>query len=263
MMTVGGAQSTSQSGEPIVSTRGHFDIGWDGPYRRDGVGAREFEVSGDVPGLGGSCATDVTVFVHGYKMDASDFGGKIAELREGLRQEGYDGTVIGYSWDGDQSLINWWETTQIATWNGPKLAAFTQAYLNACPGGRIRYVAHSLGARVALAGLQSLVAGDATAQVDCVSLLGAAEGATQASLDGQYGDAIAAGARSVDNFWDGGDTILDLVYGVAEWEDALGCDGVTGTAPANYTDHDVGYVPNHFSYYSPAEGCLSDVVGAW
>lgn len=262
-IVAGRGRATSEPAVPVVSTRGQFDIGWDGAYRRDGVGEYEYDTNGAVPGVDRSCANDLTVFVHGYKMDEADFGGKIVQLRDGLQQRGYDGEVVGYSWDGDQPLFQWWETTEIATWNGPKLAAFTQAYRNACPGGRIRYVAHSLGARVALAALESLVQAGATNIVDSVTLLGAAAGSKQASMEGAYGAAIEGAARSVDNFWNSGDAILDWVYGVAEWEDALGSDGVTGPAPANYADHDVEYVPDHFSYYEQEEGCLTDVLEAW
>jgi pimeloyl-ACP methyl ester carboxylesterase len=263
MIQVGNARSATEPTNGVVSTRGHFDVGWDGAYRRDGVGPSEYETNGAVPGVDRGCASDVTVLIHGYGMDKADFGGKVTQLRTGLREEGYDGTIVGYSWDSDQPLVQWWDTTQIATWNGPKLAAFTQACQNVCPGGRIRYVAHSLGARVALAALESLAEAGATELVDSVSLLGAAEGAKQASLDGEYGAAIETSARSVENFWNSGDTILDTVYGIAEWEDALGCDGITGPAPANYADRNVDYVPDHFSYYEPDGGCLSDVVETW
>jgi pimeloyl-ACP methyl ester carboxylesterase len=248
---------------PLVSTRDHFDVGWTGAYRREGIGRLEYETNGVVPGLDGGCANELTVLVHGFKSKANNVPGKVEQFEQTVRNAGYGGDIVGYSWDGNQWLFQWWDATQIAKWNGPKLAAFTRAYAEACPSGRIRYVAHSLGAQVVLSALQSLVAQGGETVVESVSLLGAAEGAATVALDGQYGSAIPESARQVDNFWMDDDAVLDLAYGAAEWEAALGSNGVEGTAPSNYADHRVGDVPDHFSYYEPGEGCMPDVVDSW
>jgi len=256
-------RSAGSDSVSLVSTRGHFDVGWGGAYRKDGIGPLEYETNGAVPGLDEGCASDLTLLIHGFKSKADNVPGKVEQLGGTLRDAGYGGEVGGYSWDGNQWLLQWWEATEIANWNGPKLAAFTRAYKNACPGGRIRYVAHSLGAQVALSALESLAEQSADTQVDAVALLGAAEGAGTAALDGRYGAAIESNARRVDNFWMGDDVVLNVAYAAAEWETALGSNGVEGTAPPNYTDHEVGNVPDHFSYYEPEEGCVPDIVDTW
>jgi hypothetical protein len=54
--------------------------------------------------------------------------------------------------------------------------------------------------------------------------------------------------------------VLDWAYSTGEFDSAVGEEGCEGPAPANYADHNVDYVPDHFSYDEKGEGCMSEVV---
>ncbi len=55
------------------------------------------------------------------------------------------------------------------------------------------------------------------------------------------------------------DAVPDWAYPTAEWGTAIGATEIDGTQPDNYTDHNVDYVPDHFSHYQP-DGCLQEVI---
>ncbi|WP_256391121.1 DUF726 domain-containing protein [Natronoarchaeum rubrum] len=249
---------------PLVTTRGHFDIEWGSVVRDDRYGPREYGTNGAVPGIDtGNCAGDLTVFVHGYKTKNGEAPETTSDAAGSLATSGYGGTTIGYTWDADNPLWDWWETTEIARKNGAKLAQFTVDYLDACPDATVRYVGYSLGAQVVLSAARSLSAWGAGRTVDALTLLGAAADDQSASTSGRYGPALGEVVGRVDNYWNEDDGVLNWAYGSAEWDGALGSNGVEGTPPANYRDHDVSYVPDHFSYYDAAEGCIDEVVANW
>ncbi|SNZ04338.1 Alpha/beta hydrolase of unknown function [Natronoarchaeum philippinense] len=249
---------------PLVTTRGHFDIEWGSVVRDDRYGPQEYATNGAVPGVDtGSCAPDLTVFVHGYKTKAGEAAETTSDVESSLADSGYGGTTIGYAWDADNPLWDWWETTEIARKNGPKLARFTLDYLAACPDATVRYVGYSLGAQVVLSAAQTLASWGRGETVDALTLLGAAADDQSASASGRYGPALEQVVGRVDNYWNEDDSVLNWAYGTAEFDGALGANGIEGTPPANYWDHDVSYVPDHFSYYDADEGCVDDVVANW
>ena len=86
-----------------------------------------------------------------------------------------------------------------------------------------------------------------------------------AGSDGRGGfgtvpDDIAAAVGQFDNFWKSDDDVLNWAYSTGEFDSAVGEEGCEGTPPANYTDHNVDYGPDHFSYHEPGDGCMAEVV---
>lgn len=243
---------------PRVTTRGHFDAS-DGVELTAGNDPVNVEYAGDVPGVHVPAADELLVFVHGWNNDAEGAACTFGEAAATFEREGYGDPVVGYAWDADHG---WDDATEIAARNGPKLAAFTRAYADANPNATVRYVAHSLGARVALEALTELRDRDRVDDVASVSILGGAVDDDAVSTTGPYGDAIAAAAGRVDNYWMPDDDTLNWAYGLVEWDDAIGNAGCEGTPPANYADHEVGYVSGHSGYYGP-DGCVHEVVDAF
>jgi len=260
---VTGAAGSSAGDVATVSTRGHFDIGWGGAYRTDGIGPTTYYTKGAVPGLDSGCANDLTVSVHGFQASKQNAIDDTRDVRQGLSANGYDGTVINFSWDADYGFWRWWQTADIARRNGKKLAQFTQDYLSSCPNGRIRYVAHSLGAQVVLSALETLAQDAPWAWVKSVALLGPAVGDEKASLDGRYGNAIQSQTGRLDNFRKPDDTVLNWAFGAAEANGALGSYGIQGRAPNNYHEHTVPSVPSHGDYRDPQKGVLDRVAAKW
>jgi len=249
-----------------VSTRDHFD---DDANLTNG----ETEWSYDVEGSWDNWGDDLVLFIHGWQNSDEDNddidGGYEVELA--VEQEGWSGETAVYTWDSDKGGgidQGWGESKEIAEKNGRKLANFTQWYSNAY-GADVRWVAHSLGARVVLFGLESL--DDDYGEfngVKSVSLLGGAVEEDDVSTDAgwwddEYGDHIEYAAETFDNYYDDGDEVLEYIYETWEWEDAVGEKGCDGPEPYNYTDHDVSYVPTHYDYNTRGCGCMTAVVNNW
>jgi hypothetical protein len=252
-----------------VSTRDHFD---DDANLINGESAWSYSVEGNWPGSWG--ADTLTLFIHGWRNsdeDDNDIDGGY-ECQLALEQNGYGGDTAVYTWDsdkGDSLDLGWADAKDIAERNGRKLANFTQWYANSY-GVDVRWIAHSLGARVALFALKSLDEDYGESNlVKSVSLLGGAVEEDDVSLDAgwwdsEYGEYIEAAAEQFDNFYDDGDEVLEYIYETREFEDAVGEKGCDGPEPSNYTDHDVGdIVPTHYDYYVRDYGCIPQVVAAW
>ncbi|WP_254768748.1 alpha/beta hydrolase [Salinilacihabitans rarus] len=246
---------------PRVTTRGHFDTTWYGSvYITDGNDATNYGYAGDgVPGVHVAAGDELLVFVHGWNNDTEGALCTFDEAAGTFAAEGYAEPVIGYSWDAD---FDWYDATEIAERNGAKLAAFTRDYKAANPGVAVRYVAHSLGARVALMALQNLAHWGRYDDVASLSLLGGAADDESVSMEGSYGGDIEAAVGHADNFWMEDDDVLNWAYGTAEWGEAVGNAGCDGTPPSNYTDHNVAYVPSHGDYYRE-DGCIHEVVATF
>lgn len=241
---------------PRITTRGHFETS-DGVQLTDGNDATNVEYAGDdFPGVHKPATDELLVFVHGWDNDEESAVCTFGTAASTFETEGYHEPVVGYSWDSDHG---WTDATEIAERNGAKLAAFTRTYTDDNPDVTIRYVAHSLGARVALAALEDLRERERLEAVDSVSILAGAADADAVSTTGTYGDAISEAAGRVDNYWMSDDSTLNWAYSIAEWDDAIGNAGCDGTPPGNYADHEVGYVSGHSAYYRE-DGCLHEVV---
>lgn len=250
---------------PRATTRDHFDIHWwHGDQLVDGHTATDYDTVGAIPGWSDDASpSEVVVAVHGWRVEAGDAPDHFATVEASLSRNGYGHPVIGFSWDSDTSTTDWWPATDIAERNGPKLAAFLADYADRNPDTEIRLTGHSLGARVVLASLESLDQGGRTDVVTSTTLLGGAADDDAVSTDGRYGDHIAAAAGRLDNFWKSDDDVLDWAYSLGEVDGAVGEEGCEGPEPPNYTDHNVDYVPDHFSYHEPADGCVPEVVDAF
>jgi pimeloyl-ACP methyl ester carboxylesterase len=255
-----GSAAAATSTYPHVSTRGHFDTGWFGVDLTDGNTELNYETKGSIPGVDTAAPDELLVEVHGWRNDESDAESGHYTMTESLGANGYDHPVVTYSWDSDTSYTEWWAATEIAERNGPKLANFLYQYRNANPDTTVRLVAHSLGARVVLRAVEVLNANGVTDAVESLSLLGGAADNDSVAVDGAYGSDVAAATGQTDNFWKEDDAVLDWAYSSAEFDSAVGEEGCEGTPPDNYEDHNVDYVPDHFSYDEKGEGCMSEVV---
>lgn len=249
---------------PRATTRGHFDISWwYGDYLTDGHTAFDYDTAGTVPGLDGTSPDEVVVAVHGWRVEPDEAPDHFATVETSLGRNGYDHPVVGFSWDSDTDLDDWWPATDIAERNGPKLAHFTADYAAENPGTTIRYTGHSLGARVVLEAIKALNSWGLRDVVSSATLLGGAADNDSVAVDGEYGDDIGAAVGQFDNFWKSDDDVLNWAYSTAEFDGAVGEEGADGAPPGNYEDHNVDFVPDHFSYHEPGDGCVPQVVAEW
>ncbi|WP_435349452.1 DUF726 domain-containing protein [Haloarchaeobius sp. HRN-SO-5] len=261
-----GATGTAAASDqfPRVTTRGHYDITWYGSvYLTDGHTEWDYDTVGTIPGVHTAAPDELLIHVHGWQNEPNEAVEGFIEAETAYRNNDYDGAVIGFSWDSDSSLFGWWDSTEIAEENGKKLANFVNQYRLANPDTTIRLVCHSLGARVTLRCVEVLNVNGITDALDSVALLGGAADNDAVSTGGRYGPDLASAVGQVDNYWKDGDDVLHWAYTTAEFDSAVGEEGCEGTPPWNYQDHNVDYVPDHFSYYQPDEGCIPEVVSEW
>lgn len=266
VVTVSSAGSAKSSGEcdgsyssvPRITSYGHFETSWfSSPSLTDGNTETNVDFAGEaIPGVDAAAPAELLVHVHGWRNDDNTGACRIARTAGVYADEGYDHPVTGLTWDAD---TGWFSGTEIAERNGAKLAAFVSSYASDNPGTTIRLSCHSLGARVVLEALYALDEDGHHDVVTSASIMGGSADATDVSLDGRYGESIERAAGHVDNFWMADDQILTYLYTLGEWSSAVGATGVDGPAPSNYTDHDVSYVPDHFSHYEE-DGCIGDIV---
>ncbi|MFD1512214.1 hypothetical protein [Halomarina rubra] len=268
--SVGGTASAATV-PPYVSTRGHFD---GDANLTAGHGTFDYDTVGTVPGIDGACASDLLVFVHGWKKKGDDADAeqaareKFAHAKSTLEADGYWGTTIGYSWDNNEGS-GWdsgWGTAQdIAVQNGSKLAQFLLDYKYYC-GGTVRVACHSLGAEVTFSALEALDASsywdDQGWRVESVHVLGGAVDNERPTLehgDGYY--AVANETRATFNYYSEDDNVLSTAYNTIEFDQALGETGKESgnTAPRNYTDYDAtAQVGSDHSGY--LDNCTDEMV---
>lgn len=264
------ASATETTGDVpgYVSTRGHYDIAFSEEYLVDGYDETDYDVEGTIPGYEGDAPDELLVMVHGYGQGESDAETIVETASAGFDAAGFDGPVVGFTWDSDFPQTEWWDTVEIASENGLKLAQFCYDYGQRAPDATLRVVGHSLGAEVVLNAIEALDEADATDAVDTATLLGAAVDDEAASLwagpfEDEYGSEIGRAVGQFDNYHKTDDETLTNQYEFAEWDAALGSSGVEGDAPANYADHDVSYVAGHETYFEFEDGCTGAVVDAW
>jgi len=267
---------------PRVTTRGHFEIDWkDEPVDRlkpssmrplgvfedtreivtdPDYGPTDYETAGTLDEVIEQEPDELMIFTHGWLAGKRASLGRLSMMRYNLQEYGdYDGTVVGFTWDSGDVAVDWKLGKRIAERNGPKLAQFTRDY-HERTGNRVRYISNSLGSRVVLEALRSLhVSGDDDT-LKSVSMLGAANHSSSVSLDSEYGPAIRDSVGEVHNYWVHHDGILNQQYRLIEFSKALGGQGATGEVSENYYDHNVDYVPDHYSFYRGDKGCIREVV---
>ncbi len=249
---------------PRATTRDHFDITWyDDVYLTDGHTASDYDTVGSIPGWNGADPAEVVISVHGWLTSADAAPDHFATVSHSLSRNGHDAPVVGFSYDADTGMTNWWPAVEIAKRNGTKLANFLTDYAARSPGTTFRIIGHSLGAAVTVETITSLNNWGYRDLLASGTLLGGAVDNDAVSTGGEYGDDIGSAVGQFDNFWKDGDDVLNWAYTTAEFDSAVGEEGCEGTEPWNYTDHNVNYVPDHFSYYEPGDGCMPDVVAAW
>jgi hypothetical protein len=267
---------------PRASTRGHFDIERSEDARIDAssllplrfvddiydVSLNEDETETGYAHAGGlddvihEEPDETVIFVHGWLANDRAALGRMSMLRYSLRENGYDGAVVGFSWDTDEVAHRWKLGRRIAERNGPKLAQFVHDYRERT-GSDVRLVSNSLGARVVLEAARSLYLSDVHDDVGSISMMGAAADSDSVALDGRYGKPVRDAVGEVHNYWISHDGILNQQYRLIELTGALGGTGAKGETPENYHDHRVSYVPDHYSFYRPGKGCVGKVVADW
>lgn len=250
---------------PVISTRNHFNTPLLGSIETaDGVSKTDYELHGDWSSIRGGDDPETTVFVHGLNVSAETRQDvhQASATQTALENNGYDGHVVACSWDSTNGV--WWRAKEIAVRVGPKLAQWTQAYLQET-GGTVRYVAHSLGARVVLQALSYLDQQTTTGhrsplhQVASVSVLG---GAVPAVTPAREKAPIEKVCKQFDNFYKRDDRTLQALS-LLEGDEMLGQSGfpTDQTAPSNYSDTDVTtQVRGHDAYFHPEKGCIPSVV---
>lgn len=271
-LTVFGAAPAAAASVPHVSTRDHFD---DNANLTSGRTARGYETSGDVPCIDTESVSDMTVFVHGWDKNRDDPEqaalDKISKADTKIDEAGYDGAVIGYTWDSDNGGgwdFGWQEAQKIAQKNGRKLAQFALDVKRTSPGTTLRFVSHSLGAQVIFSTIRTLDGRsawtDSGYKIETMHPLGAA---TDNEVPGKEAgratyEAIRDQTGAVHNYYNEADDVLQWVYNTIEFDQALGETGIESgdTPPENYSDHDVESQvgDDHLNYLNTVS---DDVVG--
>jgi len=205
---------------------------------------------------------ETAVFVHGWLANERASLGRMSMMRYALREEGYEGEVVGFTWDTDEVAHRWKLGRRIAERNGPKLAQFVRDYREET-GSAVRLHSNSLGARVVLEAVRSLHRSGIHDAVDTLSMTGSAADSDSVALGGRYGEAIRDSVGEAHNYWIRHDGILNQQYRLIEFTGALGGTGADGETPDNYHDHRVSYVPDHYSFYRPGKGCVRKMVADW
>lgn len=203
----------------------------------------KYEVHGAVPGLslGGSCAPEIMVVVHGFNNREDKAQNRFGVAKQSLEKNGYRGVVVGFSWDADMqhdpySMTGYHAAKANTEKSGPLLAKFLDDLSKACPLAKVRVIGYSMGARLALEALMHL-----SGRVETVYLVGAALDNEEVQLDRRYGKAIAAHAGKVLNLFSPEDGKLGLFFWVKEGDRALGKSDVEepSKAPRNYRSQNV------------------------
>lgn len=276
---------------PRVSTRGHIDLcrvqatpltpdGWVGRrlgvpkslFLTEGHDETDYETKGDIPGFtrgegmkgrhedADESPDELVVFVHGWLSDEEAALGRMSLLRYTLETNGYTGPVVGFTWDTEQTVLEWESGKVVARWNGPKLARFTADYKRKNPDTKLRYVSNSLGAHPVFESLKTLDEWGYSDVVESASVMGGSVPSRSVSVDGDYGDAVRNVVGDVYNYRTTEDRTLNLYYRMTEGTDAVGGAGAESETPDNYHDRRVDYVPDHFSFLLPETGCVEEVV---
>ncbi len=225
------------------STRGHFT----GGVLLEGHQATSYEQQGSLPGLGAPSAMDIFVAVHGLNNSQMKAENRFALARESLQKNGYEGVVVGWSWDGSTNwdpfgATGYREAKKNAIGNGPKLAAFLRDLAKANPGASLRVIGYSMGARVVLEALKSLdCTPPATRVLTSAHLVGAAIDNEEVQTDERYGSAIERQAGVFFNYFSPQDDKLGSFFPLRDADRALGQTDIEhkDKSPFNYRSHDV------------------------
>ncbi|HYG00006.1 MAG TPA: alpha/beta hydrolase [Candidatus Saccharimonadales bacterium] len=143
---------------PVISTRDHYDQANGTPKSNS-----TFYDVVDYRNKISSCSPEIVIYVHGAWVGNNSLE-KPAEVFDrlglSLNHNGYEYTLIGFSWDSDTQIDKdghgWNIAKLIAKQNGKNLANFITNYKNDCPNAEVRILAHSLGSRVVVEAIRNL-----------------------------------------------------------------------------------------------------------
>jgi hypothetical protein len=170
--------TTSEISLPVymITTRGDLNF----PAEESGDGYNNQYQFGDINQLKSQCPAEIAIFVHGWGNDKVKAKERLDRVKMSLENNSYSIPLIGLSWDSNKT---WDEAKIIAKENGPKLANFIIDYIDTCKhqhnkDSHIRFMSHSMGARVILSTLDNLHTNptwnDNDYKITSVHLMGAA-----------------------------------------------------------------------------------------
>lgn len=188
---------------PRITTRGYYD-------RRTGrrIVRRDY---GEYPrGLVGSLREldEFVVVVHGMRNDSAGAAAKVSIATEALAGLGYDGKIIGFSYDADVinghkrgNLVALRVARDIATENGQSLAKFINDMVSGKPRIRIRIIGHSLGSEVVVESIRHLAKMRTGPAIEAVYLFAASVSRSYVNLAAVSEDIRRAVRGPVTNYY--------------------------------------------------------------
>jgi hypothetical protein len=233
---------------PTINTRGHLRNGTINP----GHNKYDYTIVGAIPGLtpGTLRPDDLFIVIHGFNNTPKKAANILALASESLREDGFDGAIIGFSWDANTQFDAWnttgfHECRRNACENGPKLARFVLEYKARCPNTRVHILGYSIGCRLALETALALYTdpafADTSTRIDSIFLAGAAVDNEEVQTDEKYGAAIENRVGVLYNFYSLEDKVLGTLYPIKETDLALGETDIENPemAPSNYVSVNV------------------------
>jgi hypothetical protein len=221
---------------------------------RDNIPFNTTESINDIlENLGGSCPSEIAVYIHGFWRDESDAQEEFLRTQASLIHSNYRIPFVGFSWDSkadpDNLVKSWQEAKMTAKDNGPKLAKFITDFKeqNNCPNINVHIISHSLGASVVNSTLVYLSNSldwnnNTDPKIHSVHLLGAAIDNDSVARNASLGNAIENVVNRFYNLYDPEDNGLE-VNRLLEGHEPLGMQGapIGINLPVNYVQKNVIY----------------------
>lgn len=173
----------------------------------------------------------VLLLVHGYNNEFADIvrAYDIIESKIETHLADWYDAVIGFSWPGGDSPVDWYAPKRRAGVVAPRLAKFLREV--AQHGQSIDLMSHSLGTRVVLGALNLVPADTVRANF----LTAAAVDNEVIEPHQKYFAAVRTGATESIVFHSKNDFVLKSAYRLAEWDNPLGLFGPEN--PAAVIEH--------------------------
>lgn len=163
----------------------------------------------------------ILTLIHGYNNEFEDivraYGMIQSKVHENL-DEWYD-EVVGFTWPGGDSRLDWYEPKRRAGVVAPRLAQLIS--LAGPEIENIDLMSHSLGARVALGALNIVEPSAVRANF----LTASAVDNEDIEIEEKYFYAVKSGAIESIVFHSKRDGVLKSAYRIAEWDNPLGLFG--------------------------------------